>query len=206
VSSRSHALTEGEARLKRGRRALNHAKYLASIEGPSAEAEAKAREALATLRSAMDWLEGTGGFNEAHSELDRAGTFTRETFGCELHLDDDGYSVTCPVPLAHNRVGMSIGAVVKKSECSICRSDPADCDHINGEEYDGEMCHRIITEADLLEISLVGRPAQPDARIQKISVSVTELRAKLGPEWRPGMPVSCDRCIGECPGITHPFG
>ena len=35
--------------------------------------EGQAREALATLRSAMDWREDTPGFEEAHKALDHAG-------------------------------------------------------------------------------------------------------------------------------------
>lgn len=183
---------------------MNHARYLVQVEGASDEADARAREGLATLRSAMNWLEGTAEFEEAHAVLDEEGRFTRETFGCALEQEEDGYWVTCPVALAHNRVGMSIGAIVREARCSICLQDPHDCEHIIGEQYDGDRCVRMIIKADLLEVSFVTRPADPDARIHRLSVSTKELRARLGPNWQPGMRVSCDRCLTPCDGLSYP--
>jgi hypothetical protein len=53
----------------------------------------------------------------------------------------------------------SAGYIIKKSQCSICKEDPEDCDHLKGKLYMGELCYRIIVEADLLEGSTVKNPA-----------------------------------------------
>jgi hypothetical protein len=62
-----------------------------------------------------------------------------------------------------------------------------------------------IHEADLFEVSLVARPAQPDARIESISVGRNELRKRLGSKFTPGMPVFCDNCLTPCGGVVRPF-
>ena len=57
----------------------------------------------------------------------------------------------------------SIGAVVLEKKCSICDQPTSlrnPCSHRVGQIYAGEMCKRIITKADLVEVSLVDRPAQ----------------------------------------------
>jgi hypothetical protein len=49
----------------------------------------------------------------------------------------------------------------KKKKCSVCDKEISIrnfCGHIVGEIYNGEMCHRIVTEADILGISLVENP------------------------------------------------
>ena len=49
----------------------------------------------------------------------------------------------------------------KKKKCSVCDQEISirkPCGHIVGEIYDGEMCHRIVTEADILGVSLVENP------------------------------------------------
>ncbi len=97
---------------------------------------------------------------------------------------------------------MSPGFVIRRAECSICHQDPATCPHITGRVYEDVRAVRIITEADLLEISVVDHPQQPDARIDGLSLPVKDMQRRLGPDWRPGMPVSCDRCIKPCTGLV----
>ena len=49
----------------------------------------------------------------------------------------------------------------KKKKCSVCDKEISirkPCGHIVGEIYNGEMCYRIVTEADILGISLVENP------------------------------------------------
>lgn len=165
------------------------------------------RRLLGALRSAMNWLEDTSYFEEAHALMDRAGRLARMHFAddCHLTFEGDSYFMECPVALAHNRVGMSPGMRVVQSECSICGLDPDDCMHITGREYEGHTCYRRITEVDLLEISLVGRPAQPDARIMKMSVDERDIRQALGSQYERGVPVLCDRCLSKCAGVVRPF-
>jgi hypothetical protein len=152
----------------------------------------------------MNWLEDTSRFEEAHETLDRAGAFVRHTFGCFLHREGSEYSQRCPVALAHSRVGMSPAIIVRQAECSICGADPEECPHIGGRVYNGETCHRIITEAEIIEVSLVTRPKQPDARINSMGVGIDELRKVLPAVWQAGMPVRCDRCLTPCDGVKEP--
>lgn len=59
--------------------------------------------------------------------------------------------------------------LIKIEECSICGKsmDPwSSCNHLIGKVYNGESCHRIIKEADILGISLVNDP------VQKYSVAI----------------------------------
>lgn len=202
-----HVVARGNGLLVAGRRAIKHARYVLIVDGATPEAESKARDALRLLRSAMDWLEDTERFEAAHEELDHAGRFTRETFGCTFTFENGSYWQECPVALAHVRVGISPAIVIGRVECSICHGDPEDCPHITGRMYEGERCIRNINEIkEFLEVSFVARPAQPDARIMRQSVDTNGLIAFLGAGFEVGMPVNCDRCQSPCDGVSRPFG
>jgi len=155
----------------------------------------------------MNYLEDTPRFELAHELLDRAGKLARSRFpgGCELTFRDGQYHIECHAALAHNRVGLSIGVIVQESHCSICKEDPEDCSHITGRIYDGEECVQVITKAALQEVSLVGRPNFPDARIHSMTIGIGDLRRKLGDSLVPGTPVTCDRCLSKCSGVARPF-
>jgi hypothetical protein len=58
----------------------------------------------------------------------------------------------------------SPGMIVRESECSICKQDYGECDHIKGKAYMGELCVRIIKKAEFRELSLVKNPANKHAR------------------------------------------
>lgn len=75
------------------------------------------------------------------------------------------------------------------------------CDHVPEQMYRVSVIGRI-TEMSVEEISLVGKPAQPEARIAMMSIPVSELREALGDEFVPGIDVSCDRCLRSCSGLT----
>lgn len=62
----------------------------------------------------------------------------------------------------------SVGGIIKKSHCSICKQSFNRCDHIKGKLYMGEMCCRIITEMDVEEVSLVKNPANKHCRVLSI--------------------------------------
>lgn len=197
----------GSERLSKGRRLFARAVQIVETGGSIAEATGAINDAVRTLRSSMNWLEDTDQFEVAHQLLDQAGAFRRTHFPeqCQLTIRTQGYAQTCPVALAHNRVGLSPALIVRSAECSICRLDPEDCAHVTGRTYGGEICHRIITRADLIEVSLVGRPAQPDARFELVSVDNAYLRKQLGPRFHLGDPVLCDRCMTPCDGVSRPF-
>lgn len=164
-------------------------------------------QARTTARSAMDWLEDTSDFETAHKTLDEIGKLTRAHTPslCSLEEDNGEYFETCPVSLAHSRVGLSPGLVVEEMKCNICDHDPRDCEHLSGEVYGGVEAHRIITKARILEVSLVARPAQPDARITRVSVTGSVLREALGRTVPPGATVTCDRCLSPCDGVRDNF-
>lgn len=64
----------------------------------------------------------------------------------------------------------SVGCMVERVICSICGSDQLEtcCRHIQGREYDGQVCHMDLDGAkDAYEVSLVAVPAQQDAGIVK---------------------------------------
>lgn len=195
-------------------------------------AERRAREALGWFASALNWAEDGRFEAEAHERMDEAGRWVRETFGCTLHQEGFAYMQTCPVALGHNRIGMSVGGYAKRI-CSLCGLDVSDCEHLRGRAYlvpggaddlgwcrvctsrDGcdhnetEMYRAgvvaIITEMRLDEVSVVGKPAHPDARFTSVPIDGSQLQAHLGAEWSPGMAVNCDRCLTACGGLTrHP--
>ncbi|MFZ4812744.1 MAG: HK97 family phage prohead protease, partial [Ilumatobacteraceae bacterium] len=143
------------------------------------------------------------GFEEAHDALDKAGREVRNLFGCRLGQEGTEYFQDCPVALAHNRLGMSVGVVVEAAECSICGRSPDECEHVTGRMYGNERCVRVITRADLTEVSLVRRPAFPDARIDRVSVPLEKLQVELGPIWKAGMSVLCNRCLLDCDGVIE---
>lgn len=201
-------LNEGKRRLLAGSRAYGRAVRISSLGGDD-RVEDELREAMHTLRGAMNYLEDEDDeqFEIAHTRLDAAGSLARRQYpdGCHLDYDNGTYYQRCPVALAHNRVGMSVGIKIRAMQCSICHRDPEDCTHIRGRVYDGNTCGHVITQADLLEVSFVGKPAQPDARITAISVRHSELQARLGNAFKPGVPILCDKCLSPCSGIAWPF-
>ena len=61
----------------------------------------------------------------------------------------------------------------------------------------------MITDIQAREVSIVRRPAQPEARLLGIPVSSNDLAQTLGAGFRPGIEVSCDKCLEDCPGFEE---
>ncbi len=64
----------------------------------------------------------------------------------------------------------SLGLSVKRALCSICGANQREtlCKHIQGREYDGQVCHMDLDgAADAYEVSMVAVPAQPAAGVIK---------------------------------------
>lgn len=190
-------------------------------------AERLARAALGGYASSLDWAEDTDREPEAHRLMDRAGRWVNATFGCDVAWDGSAYRQDCPVALAHNRVGLSVGGVAKR-KCSLCGGDVSECDHLPGVAYlvpGGadelgwcriclkERCEHtptdvervsmvsIIYEMDLEEVSIVHKPAHPEARISSVTLSTAELKEELGETFVPGVRLQCDRCASTCGGL-----
>lgn len=102
-------------------------------------------------------------------------------------------------------MGMSIGAIVEESECSVCGLDPEDCTHISGRYYEGEECVRVIKRFSLDHVAFVEQPDFPDARVMSSPVDMEYIRSVLGDKFTPGMDVFCDRCLSPCHGVRWPL-
>jgi hypothetical protein len=83
--------------------------------------------------------------------------------------------------------------------CRVCVQES--CDHKSSQQYRAGVV-AIIKQMDLQEVSLVCKPAHPEARMTEISILVSDLREALGDQFTPGMEVSCDRCLLPCEGLT----
>lgn len=82
------------------------------------------------------------------------------------HLD--GYGMHLSALEKHmfpNHGFSSIGAIVRKSECSICGQEYGECDHLKGKPYMGKICHERVTEYELEEVSIVPNPGNKHCRI-----------------------------------------
>ena len=194
------------------------------------EAEAEARRAIGSIVRAFWWAEGTDLENAQHELMHRIGRWTRSTFGCELYFDGEKYEQRCPIGIAHKRIGFSPGYTARHI-CSICDGDLSECPHLRSRLYwvrggsnsSGvcrvcmrEQCDRhkpdrlyraraisIVTDLQGLEVSLVRRPANPEARLLALPVETQRLAEALGPAFKLGVPVSCDRCLGQCWGFDE---
>ncbi len=202
---------------------------LADDEPDRVLAEQMARRSLHFYARSLDWAEDTNEEEDAHRRMDEAGAWVSSTFGCWLEREGETYQQSCPVALAHNRIGFSVGGTATRI-CSLCGDDFSECEHIPGVAYmvpggssdlgwcricQEESCEHsptqlyrvsvvaIIQELDVREVSLVNKPAQPEARVVQMSVPALELQAEFGEEFIPGMDVSCDRCLSPCEGLIQ---
>lgn len=166
-----------------------------------------------------------------HDEMHHYGKHKRQNFGCNLAYEAGVYYQRCPIAIAHKRFGVSVGFTVRSRVCSICGEELADCDHLPDQLYDVQggigpagvcpVCTNseciehtsdrryrvavvgIVKEADLHEISIVRKPANPEARATSIPVSTETLKRALGADFRPGMAVTCDKCLSPCSGFEE---
>jgi hypothetical protein len=210
VTSESRQREVGLQRLRDGGRLYGRVVRLAPFRDDRHELSDELERALGLLRGAMDYLDylDPAAFERAHELLDSAGAFTREEFSelCHLDFEKGRYFQRCPVQLAHARMGVSPAFIIKQMHCSICKLDPDECSHIRGFKYDGEQCVHVITEMEVTEVSFVGIPDEPDARITSAEMDVSDLRDEEGRILQPGAPVICNRCQSACKGLSRPFG
>lgn len=219
---------QGLGRLRKARSLATSGRF--ALAAGDRRAESILREAVEVYWSAMNWLEDAEEFDDAHREIHEAGRVLREEYsnGCRLGPRDDGsFAHTCPVFLSHKRFGMSPG-FTGNAICSICYEDVSECLHIPGDTYDvvanrdpwcnvcgDKSCsvHElgvkyeaetgiVVTEAKLHEVSIVPRPAQPDARIREIPIDRAEVEASLG-RLPQGAFLKCDKCLSGCDGFDR---
>ena len=118
------------------------------------------------------------------------------------HLNDAGgkFGLDLIHNLARNWVtlldppyGVSLGAITKRSHCSICQTKVGvlwPCGHMRGEIYGGKYCSQIVDKWELAEGSLVERPASlllsnHTERMLKKADEFTELAKKLPSPYTP---------------------
>ena len=77
--------------------------------------EDDARAALTLFARSLDWAEDTDEEETAHQLMDEAGSWVRRTYGCQLSRSGTQYRQRCPVALAHNRIGMSVGGTAVRA-------------------------------------------------------------------------------------------
>ncbi len=67
------------------------------------------------------------------------------------------------------QVFMSTGMVVERAQCSVCGSEYGECGHVKGRAYMGVMCHEIVCDAKLREVSVVRDPGSKHCRVERFS-------------------------------------
>lgn len=230
--SLSWTLERGQSLRREARQLFRQGVLLKGVD--EVEAELCLRRALSVAASAFNWLEDTEYEDQAHADLHCYGTYTREHFkgNCELGWTGQSYEERCPVSVAHKRIGFSIGFTAQRF-CSVCGEDLSTCEHVPGRFYDvpggfgetgvcrvclrpdcvdhvAEKLYRAraaskIRNMSMVEVSLVAKPKHPDARLLAVPVDSERLQEFLGPDFKMGMRVSCDQCLGSCAGLDRPF-
>ena len=165
----------------------------------------------------------------AHALAHKAGELVGGLFGCRLVHDGDGWYKQCPLSFLHIRLGYSPGMICRYS-CSLCQQDPSECEHDTGELYPltaariedrcnvcrsrDECIHipcevypararRSIVEAELLEISVVPRPRNPLARIERLGVDDEKMLQFHGFLPHPESTLLCHDCMFPCTGFSE---
>ncbi len=188
------------------RSAREYMQEAAKLEA-DAHADAKSHEKEQLLRAAVEqyvnaFLVDRIGHQSAFAAAHRLGRQLLEEFGCPYELDADRTSwvLKCGIHALHSRVGLSPGGPTL-GECSICGAADFECEHLNGEIYDGEACFRLITRWDLREVSLVTRPHDPRCyRLDEV-VSVRSAERARGRPLLPNEVPVCTHC-GGCKGAA----
>ena len=89
--------------------------------------------------------------------------------------------------------------------CSICGEPMDQCPHEKGEEYDGQVCHGVLTGAiDAYEWSFVAVPAQRRAGVIKSAGRRLEDEARLGRKYLKSLRREMVRLAGIAePEVQH---
>ncbi|GJF31740.1 hypothetical protein KNE206_44400 [Kitasatospora sp. NE20-6] len=193
-------------------------------------AETRVVEALDSAARAFWWAEESPFEERQHELLHKIGRWRRRNeMGCSLDYDGKSYSQRCPAAIAHKKIGFSIGFTAERL-CSICGFDLSECPHLRDRSYwvrggcaIREYCRvcaqqncqshhpdrlyrarpiSIIVEGEIREVSIVAKPAQPEARLSAVPIDMNGLADQLGPGFIPGVQVSCDQCLGGCVGFS----
>lgn len=97
--------------------------------------------------------------------------WAESVFTDEIGLKVEGMKITDDqtwLRIEHDDLtGLSIGGIIRKSTCSICKKDYTECNHITGKQYNGKECIVRIDDILVADFSVVKNPIQPLARLSK---------------------------------------
>jgi hypothetical protein len=99
-----------------------------------------------------------------------AAVMRNHPFGAD-YLEGYGYKLQGYETLLFPKMTFSsAGFTIKSSQCSICKAPYANCDHIKGNAYMGQMCTEIIQKIERFEeVSIVDHPENKRCRILSYS-------------------------------------
>lgn len=166
------------------------------IERGDEGAESDARSALHTIVDAFltDRRANAEMFTYAH----HVGAYLSTTVGCPWTVNDEQYTLRCPVWALHQPFAVS-PTFVRTSICSICGAEPFACLHIPGETYDGQQCDMETTSLRFGDhMALTANPDFIGNWHRQDSVPASELIAE-GKIKKAGDIVYCNHCQ-ECAG------
>lgn len=167
--------------------------------------------------------------SRCHALAHRSGELVGGVFGCAFEHEDGHWYDRCRLSLMHLRFGSSAGFTARYV-CTICKAAVGECLHERGivyhvtatvtpegfcdicgdrcEEHDPGATYGLradlrLADIEMQEVSMVARPRDPLARIQKRSVDETTLRTVLGRVPHPDEHVECYLCMFPCRGFTQ---
>lgn len=193
---------------------------------PWHDLEREARASLSRAVDAFNFLEDTELSNLAHQHAHKVAALVGGVFGCSIEYSEDTHWDTCPLSLMHLRWGMSAGFTATRN-CSLCGEDLDLCEHLLDTLYEvriqhtaegtcnacgrrscshgeGEIVraypHAVMGDLKLHEVSMVSKPRDPLARMEKVELNPQSLVRSLG-EDPGGRAVRCCRCLHPCGGF-----
>lgn len=87
--------------------------------------------------------------------------------------------------------------------CSICGAGPFECEHVEGEVYDGQRCLHVVQNFDLAEVSLTPWPRDPRCYWVSRPRTTRQVEQELGRRLAPGEVPHCRHCA-SCSGCAGP--
>lgn len=87
--------------------------------------------------------------------------------------------------------------------CRLCNKNS--CPHRSDTLYRARVVSVIDenSKINIQEVSIVRKPAQPEARLVEIPVDLQKLAKRLGPDFLPGVRIPCNQCIEPCSGFSE---
>jgi hypothetical protein len=128
---------------------------------------------------------------------------TIEVFGCVIPETENHYIIKCPIRIRNSYgFGVSPSIIRKNPKCSICGKNPTDpeqCIHIEGVNYNGEVCRIIFENISLDHIAIVKRPKDPRCVPEKVFIRKEDMNKTFSKEEmeikeRERNPLYCHLC------------